>query len=158
MFNLILKYFGFLKHVPLLPHLYDACIRIHTAVTKPKVLGYIDEIEAEVLLWNNTSTSIHKFGGIQFDLEKKEIGHIHSNGLLDILFNRQTKDLLIKEGRVTEHHTFKNSGWVSFYIRNVEDKGYALELLSCSYNKIEVKVSNSKFPFLIREITTMPIK
>jgi hypothetical protein len=133
MFEQTIKYFGFLKKIPLLPHLFDGMMKIEKFVNNRNVLNYIDEIEKEVLSWNHTSVHIHRFGGIQFDVNKKEIGHIHGNGLLDILFKKEIKEQLIKEGRVREHHTFKKSGWISFYIRDEQDKKFAIELLEYSY-------------------------
>ena len=138
MFDFALKYFGFLKHIPLFPHLFEAWMKIEKTVTDKNIPDYLDEIEKEVLLWERTSARIHKFGGIQFDVNKKEIGHIHSNGLLDILFTREIKNELIKNGKVKDHHVFKNSGWISFRIRKEEDKKTAIALLEKSYQlKIE---------------------
>ena len=134
MFELTLNYFGFLKHIPLLPQLFDGFMKIEKFFTNKNILDYIDEIENEILTWENSSTRIHRFGGIQFDIGKKEIGHIHSNGLMDILFSKAIKERLIQEGKVTEHHTFKNSGWISFYIKTKEDKELALQLLKFSYS------------------------
>jgi hypothetical protein len=133
MFELIIKYLGFLKHVPLLPRLFDAMMRISLFFSNTNALDHIDEIENEVLSWEKTSIHTHKFGGTQFDMNDREIGHIHSNGLLDILFNKEIKTALLKEGRAKDHHTFKNSGWISFLIRNEEDKKYAIRLLRESY-------------------------
>ena len=133
MFDFTVKYFGFLKHIPLLPHVFDAIMKMEKLFTRKDVLNYIDDIESEVLSWRNTTTHLHKFGGIQFDVAQKEIGHIHSNGLLDILFTKEIKEQLIREGKAKEHHTFKNSGWISFYIRSEEDKKFALDLLKHSY-------------------------
>ena len=76
---------------------------------------------------------VHKFGGIQFNLNRRELGHIHGNGLLDILFSRKIKSQLLKEGKVKEHHTFGNSGWITFQIQNTEDKKLAIELLKYAY-------------------------
>ncbi|SRR5258706_73314 len=135
MFNFIVKYLGFLKHVPLLPHLFDAFMKIALLIYHKDILDYLDEIENEVLSWKKTSAHLHKFGGIQFNLNGKEIGHIHSNGLLDILFSKEVKMQFVKEGRVNEHHIFKNSGWISFYIRTIDDKNLAIELLRRSYIK-----------------------
>ena len=133
MFDVTLKYFGFLKHVPLLPQLFDAMMRIEKLFSNSAILDHIDEIEETVLSWEKTSSHIHKFGGIQFDMNDREIGHIHSNGMLDILFNKEIKIALLKDGRAKEHHTFKNSGWISFLIRTEEDKKYAIRLLRESY-------------------------
>src|SRR4051812_41622900 len=116
MFDIIVRYFGFLKHIPLMPHVFDALMKIYIFLTNKTILDYTDEIEKEVLSWEKTSGGMHKFGGVQFDVNHKEIGHIHSNGLLDILFNQELKARLLNEGKVKDHHVFKSSGWISFYI------------------------------------------
>ena len=72
---------------------------------------------------------------MQFNYKDVEIGHIHINGLLDILFDRKTKLQLFTEGKIENHHTFINSGWVSFYIKQKEDKEYAIKLLKMAYSK-----------------------
>jgi hypothetical protein len=129
MFNFIVNYFALLKHVPLLAQLFDALLKIETFVTNRKVLDYVDEIEEEVLSWTNMSVERHKFGGIQFNRGSKEIGHIHGNGLVDVLFAQTIKKKLLEEGRIRDHHVFKKSGWVSFQIQTEPDKRYALDLL-----------------------------
>jgi hypothetical protein len=139
MFDLVVNKFGFLKHVPLLPHIYDGGMKIQKLFFDRNILIFMDEIEEEVLSWKNTSARIHKFGGMQFDAGAKEIGHIHGNGVLDILFSREIKNKLIAENKACEHHTFKNSGWISFYIRTKEDKIAAVELLRSSYSRVQEK-------------------
>jgi hypothetical protein len=133
MFEFTIKYLGFLKHVPLLPQLFDAFIRMHTFIFKKEVMVYTDQIESAVLSWKGTSLKMHRYGGIQFEVNGKEIGHIHSNGLLDILFKKDIREQLVREGRAIEHHTFEKSGWISLYIRTEADKKNALELLEYSY-------------------------
>jgi hypothetical protein len=133
MFEIVVHRFGLLKHVPLLPHLFDAMLKVSTLLSNRRILDYIDEIESEVLAWPNTTNHFHKYGGIQFDTAKKEIGHIHGNGLLDVLFSREVKMQYIHAGRVQEHHVFKDSGWVSLWIRNADDKKLAVEMLRRSY-------------------------
>ena len=137
MFSFIVNRFGALKHIPLMPHLFDALLKIGVLLSNKKILDLMDEIETEVLSWTNTSLHIHKYGGIQFNLGKKELGHIHGNGLLDILFSRKIKSQLLQEGKVKEHHTFKNSGWITFHIQNVDDKRIAIDLLKYAYGTSE---------------------
>lgn len=135
-FNIIVKYLGFLKHVPLLPHLFDTQLKLWTLIARPHLLDAIDDIEAEILKWDGTNVGMHKYGGLQFNYHQKEIGHIHSNGLLDIRFNRKIKQQLLLDGRVTDHHIFKKSGWISFYINTDEDRLYAQQLLQIAYTKM----------------------
>lgn len=134
MFSFIVKNFGFLKSVPLLAYIFDSWLKIYALVRNPELLDWIDEIESELIKWEDVTISIHKYGGTQFNCNGKEIGHLHSNGLLDILYNQKVKAQLLKDGRIQAHHVFKNSGWVSFYLKTYEDKEYAKRLLSISYS------------------------
>jgi len=134
-FDFTVKYFGFLKHIPLLPHVFEVMLKLKTFVSDRPVLNYIDDIEDTVLSWDHTSLHIHKFGGTQFNFKDKEIGHIHGNGLLDVPFSRAIKEQLILEsnGRVKEHHIFKKSGWISLQVQNALDKELAIRILMRSY-------------------------
>jgi Family of unknown function (DUF5519) len=132
MFEFVVTYLGFFKRVPLMAQLFDALLKIETFFFNREILDYIDDIETEVLSWSNTSVHVHKFGGIQFNLGNEEIGHIHGNGLLDVLFDRKIKSQLLVEGKVSDHHTFKKSGWITFRIESEVDKQYALDLLKYS--------------------------
>lgn len=133
MFRFVVKYLGFLKFVPGLPLLFDTWLKVYIFITHMDLLNWMDEISEEVEQWPDVIVHNHKYGGIQFDFQHKEIGHLHSNGLLDMPFNRQLKAMLIKEGHVENHHVFKNTGWISFYIRSKRDKDYAMELMRLGY-------------------------
>ncbi|HZY36095.1 MAG TPA: luciferase family protein [Mucilaginibacter sp.] len=136
MFRFVVKYLGFLKSVPAFPLLFESFLMLWTFVTRPMLLDFIDDIRKEVLKWPGTSVSMHKYGGVQFNHGGKEIGHIHGNGVLDILLSRSLKAQLIAEGLANPHHVFAKSGWISFYICTERDKASALDLLHLSYSKI----------------------
>lgn len=110
MFNFVVTYLGFLKRIPLLPHIFDACFRVHTILFNKKRSEAMDIIESTVSSWNGISVTIHKYGGVQFNYKSKEIGHMHGNGMVDILLDRKTKKQLISKNMVKEHHVFKESG------------------------------------------------
>ncbi len=143
MFNFVVKYLGFLKHVPGLGLVFDVWLKAITLFTNPTLLDWMDEIEHEVPQWAGVSKTMHKYGGVQFNFNKAEIGHIHGNGLLDMLLNRSLKRRLLAEGKIQDHHTFKNSGWISFFIKTEGDKTYALSLLRMGYTLKSNKVLNS---------------
>ncbi|WP_285008193.1 luciferase domain-containing protein [Pedobacter faecalis] len=134
MFQFVVRHFGFLKNVPLLPHVFESLLKLHTFILRSHLLDAFDHIEAEVMRWDGTTICMHKYGGMQFNVAKKEIGHLHGNGILDVLYSRKVKTLLVEEGKVTDHHTFKKSGWVSFQIVSPEDTAYAIKLLKLSYS------------------------
>ena len=136
MFKFIIKYLGFLKSFPLLAYLFDSQFKLWMLITNPELLDCLDDIEAEILSWKGASVSLHKYGGMQFNCNGKEIGHIHSNGILDIRFSRNIKQQLMEEGRISDHHVFTNSGWISFYVMKKGDVVYAVSLLKMAYLKI----------------------
>lgn len=138
LFSFTVKYFGFLKVVPALPLVFDSLLKLHSFVFKNELLDWLDEIETEVLSWVGTSAGLHKYGGLQFNYKGREIGHLHSNGLLDVLYNRKLKGQLIAGGRISLHHIFEDSGWISFYIDTDDDVKYAKELLAIAYRKMSV--------------------
>jgi predicted DNA-binding protein (MmcQ/YjbR family) len=141
LFSFVVRHLSFFKHVPLFPHVFDSLLKLRVFLTKPYLLDWFDEIEAEVLRWEGTVISLHQYGGVQFNHNGKEIGHLHSNGLLDVLYTKEMKLLLLKEGRIQPHHVFEKSGWISFYILSQEDKNYAAALLKMAYDK-----AGRKFP------------
>lgn len=116
-----------------MPHVFDSLLRVGALLLNYKLLDWLDEIQAEVLIWPHTNVSSHQYGGMQFNCKGKEIGHLHSNGLLDVLYSRRLKAKLIADGRIQPHHLFKQSGWISFYIQTNDDVTYAKKLLSIAY-------------------------
>jgi Family of unknown function (DUF5519) len=137
MFRFVVRYLGFLKHVPIMAVTWDALMMIWNAAFNKELIVAIDRIEDEVSAWQGIDRSLHKFGGLQFNYQSREIGHIHSNGVLDILFSKTIKQELIREGLVSEHHVFVKSGWVSFYVKSVADVEKAVGLLARAKSRAE---------------------
>jgi len=115
---------------------FDSMLKLWMLFTAPDLLDCIDDIETEVLSWPGTTKGLHQYGGLQFNCNGLEIGHIHGNGILDLRFSRKVKQQLLVEGRIDHHHVFINSGWISFYIRKRDDNIYAQQLLRMSYLRI----------------------
>jgi hypothetical protein len=81
----------------------------------------------------------HQFGGTEYRLgERRELGHLHGDTLVDIPFPTKVRNELVAAGRAEPHHLLSDSGWISFYIREAADVERAIELLHLSY---EVAVS-----------------
>lgn len=133
MFKFVVKHLGVLKYVPFFALIFDSLLFTCGLIFNRKVIECMEEIEEEVNSWKGVSVSLHKFGGRQFNVGNREIGHIHSNGTVDILFTVKIKNELIAKCKAQEHHVFKKSGWISFYIKEEKDKKDALELLRRSY-------------------------
>jgi hypothetical protein len=59
------------------------------------VPGAAETIRAAVASWPGTRDAPHRFGGIEFMIGKREIGHLHGDRLLDAPFPRAVHDALI---------------------------------------------------------------
>ena len=71
--------------------------------------------------------SPHRFGGFEFRLNKREMGHIHGDKLADLPFPMEERNKLVNSGRASPHHVLPQSGWVSFRLK---EKVIFLQLLS----------------------------
>ena len=83
--------------------------------------------------WGGVTIHPHRFGGIEFRLGKRELGHLHGNRLLDIPFPMKVRNELIAAGQADAHHVLPQSGWVSKRIHSPEDVERAIELLRLSF-------------------------
>lgn len=73
-------------------------------------------VESTVNDWNGIEVGPHRFNAREFTLEDREIGHIHSEQLLDISFTKWIHDILIEEGRAEKHHIHPDSNWIESVI------------------------------------------
>ena len=90
-------------------------------------------IRQAVLEWEGTEAYPHRFGGTEYRLGSREIGHIHGNWLVDLPFPKKIRDEVVQARRAEPHHLLKDSGWVSLYLRTPEDIQRAIDLLRSSY-------------------------
>ena len=92
-------------------------------------------IEREVGAWEGVTVHDHRFGGIEFRLGRREIGHLHGERWADLPFHRGIRDMLVETGRAQPHHVLPNTGWVSKQIRSEDDAGEVIELFRLSYER-----------------------
>jgi hypothetical protein len=98
-----------------------------------QLLRQVDRIVAEVTAWDGISPAPHRYGGTEFRLGTREVGHLHLGGMLDIPFQKAVRDALIADGRAEPHHLLHDTGWTSYYIRSERDAAGALWLLRLAY-------------------------
>ena len=85
--------------------------------------------------WEGVSAAPHRYGGIEFRLGRREIGHVHRDSLVDIPFPKPVRDALVAVGDAEPHHILPESGWVSVRIRGVEDVAAIIELFRLNYDR-----------------------
>ncbi len=90
-------------------------------------------ITEALMSWDGVSTSPHRFGGVEYRLGTRELGHIHGDHLVDIPFPKKVRDEIVNAGLAQRHHVLPETGWISFYLREVGDIEKAIELLHRSY-------------------------
>jgi hypothetical protein len=81
------------------------------------------------------TASPHRFGGTEYRLDRREIGHVHGDSLVDIPFTKKIREELVGAGRAERHHILPDSGWVSVFLREPGDVDRAIELLRYSYER-----------------------
>jgi predicted DNA-binding protein (MmcQ/YjbR family) len=83
--------------------------------------------------WEGVSTAPHRFGGVEYLLGTRELGHIHGDHLVDIPFPKKVRDEVVSAGLAEPHHILPETGWISFYLREEMDTQTAIALLRRSY-------------------------
>lgn len=95
-------------------------------------------IEQEVTSWDGVSAHDHRFGGREFRLGRRTLGHLHGQRWADLIFHRGIRDMLVDTGRAERHHVHPDSGWVSKQIRGEDDVREVVELFRLAYERARV--------------------
>jgi len=98
------------------------------------VPGASKQIVDTLLAWDRMEVHPHRFGGLEFKIGRREIGHIHDDVLVDIPFPKKVRDEIVAAGDAKPHHVLPDSGWVSFYLHDEGDIERAIALLKRSYD------------------------
>lgn len=97
------------------------------------VYGARERISQAVLSWEGVTAHAHRFGGTEYRLGRRELGHVHGDYLVDIPFPTRVRDEVVATGHAEAHHLLSESGWVSFHIREAADVERAIALLRQSF-------------------------
>lgn len=102
---------------------------------KEATMHACEEIRNAVLSWPGVTEAPHRFGGVEFRLGKRELGHLHGNTLADLPFPVRVREELVRAGRAMPHHILPQSGWVSYPIRDAAAIPGAIALFRLAYNR-----------------------
>jgi hypothetical protein len=97
------------------------------------IRGASKQIIDTLLTWEGIESYPHRFGGVEFRIGKREIGHIHGDSLVDIPFPMKIRNEIVAAGEASPHHILPETGWVSFYLKEDGDVQRAIDLLKRSY-------------------------
>ena len=99
-------------------------------------------IQAAMLEHQDVTAHPHRFGGTEYRLGKREIGHVHGERMVDIPFSKPVRDEVIEKGLAEPHHLLPETGWISLYLRQDADTQTAIQLLSRSLEIAREQVRN----------------
>lgn len=94
-----------------------------------------EAVRRELLVRSEVTESTHRFGGIEFKLGRRELGHLHGDRMADLPFPRRIRDELIAAGRAEAHHALPDSGWVTRRVDGPEDVEEVVELFRLAYER-----------------------
>jgi hypothetical protein len=89
----------------------------------------IDEVSG----WLHVTVGDHRFGGTEFRIGPREIGHVHPWGMVDVAYLRKLRDVLVEEGHTGPYHVLPESGWTTYHVESPHEYEHALRLLRLSY-------------------------
>lgn len=95
-----------------------------------------DRLTALLRQWDGVTVSAHRFGGVEYRVDRREIGHVHAGGVADLLFPIRLRRALVAAGRAEAHHTLPNTGWVSTRLRTEHDIPAVVELFRLNYARL----------------------
>ena len=93
-----------------------------------------DEVVREVSSWEGVSAHSHRYGGTEFRLGRREIGHLHPR-FADPPFPCRIRDELVAAGGARPHHILPDSGWVTVPMRDASEARVVIELFRMNYER-----------------------
>tara|TARA_B100000809_G_scaffold52464_1_gene47791 strand:+ start:448 stop:897 length:450 start_codon:yes stop_codon:yes gene_type:complete len=132
--KLLAKTFSSIKRIPYLPIFIDEQLKIFTLFFRPTVFQKMIEIVKWTKKLPYVTSKYHKYGGLEFQVNGKEICHIHGDGLTDVLLTRRVANDIIKSTFAQEHHVISDSGWISYQIKKESDIEELKGIIKQSYS------------------------
>jgi hypothetical protein len=102
-------------------------------------------VKNELMRWEGVTLQAHRFGGIEFRVNGREIGHMHGDSWADLPFPMPIRNELVNSGKASPHHILPNSGWITYRIRGEEDVQKLIGLFRMQYDRLSKRkaLSNS---------------
>lgn len=86
-----------------------------------------------VMEWEGVTAHPHRFGGVEYRLGRRELGHVHGDFFVDVPLPRALRDEVVRAGTAEPHHTLPDSGWVTVPLDDTDGEERAVELLRRAY-------------------------
>ena len=90
----------------------------------------------------DVTTSSHRFGGREFQVDGLEFMHFHGPRHLDIRLSLADQRRVLSEGRAQEHRFAPQAGWVTVITISNDDIAQAKEVIQLAYSNAREIVRN----------------
>ena len=91
------------------------------------------QVEAAAAEWPGIPVRDHRFGGREFRLGTREVGHLHGDRQADIAYPRPVRDAVVGADLAGPHHLFPDSGWITYRVDGPTSADRVVDLLRLSY-------------------------
>jgi MFS family permease len=98
-----------------------------------------ENIKHEILSWPGVTSNPYQYGGVEFHVNKREMGHIHGEKLADLPFPIKLRKEIIASGKALPHIIYPESMWVSYVIHSEEDIPKIIDLFRLQYERLKNK-------------------
>jgi hypothetical protein len=93
-----------------------------------------ETVRKAVERWKGVTIHRHRFGGVEFRVGRRELGHLHRT-IADLPFPRRERDELVAAGTARPHHVLPDSGWITVPMRTESDAEVVIELFRRNYER-----------------------
>ncbi|MFZ0202652.1 MAG: MFS transporter [Nitrososphaeraceae archaeon] len=98
-----------------------------------------EEIKKQILSWPGVTSNPYQYGGVEFHVNKRDMGHIHGEKLADLPFPIKLRKEIITSGKALPHIIYPESMWVSYIIHSEEDIPKIIDLFRLQYERLKNK-------------------
>jgi Luciferase len=113
-----------------------------TVIASPASTAAANEaVVREISFWEGVTVHEHRFGGVEFRVGRRELGHLHAR-FADLPFPRRVRDELVAAGRARPHHVLPESVWVTVPMRNEAEAANVIELFRLNYKRAASAVNS----------------
>lgn len=99
-------------------------------------MDVLGQVAKELLSWPGVTSGQHRFGGTEFRVNGREMGHMHGSSWADLPFPMAKRNELVEKGVASPHHVLPQSGWVTFYVRGEQDAETLVGLFRMQYKRL----------------------
>jgi MFS family permease len=133
----------------MLTHATPKC-QNHLPKERGESRGAVSEaIKREILSWPGVTAQPHRFGGIDFRVGAKEMGHLHGENMVDLpvpldaalascnkLMGEPMQDGAREGSLLPPHDAYPESKWINYWIRGEDDVPRVIAIFRVQYERL----------------------